>query len=72
MTLSTRQREIVELVGRDGLSYKAVARKLDISYSTVKVHVACLSRKLGSTRRPREAIIEYYCSGGLSEETVVL
>ncbi len=62
MTLSPRQLEIVVLVGRDGLSYKAVARRLGIGYGTVKVHVARISERLGSTRRPREAIVEFYCN----------
>ena len=68
MTLSPRQLEIVVLVGRDGFSYKAVARKLGIGYGTVKVHVNRIRNKLGSTRRPREAIVEFYCNG-MSEKS---
>ena len=61
--LSPRQRQIVELVGGEGLSWKAVARRLDISESTVRVHLFRLMVKLGSTRRPREAIVEFYWRG---------
>ena len=67
MTLSPRQLEIVVLVGRDGFSYKAVARKLGIGYGTVKAHVAVISAKIGASRRPREAIVEYYCTTDMSE-----
>ncbi len=58
--LSPRQRQIVELVGGEGLSWKAVARRLNISLSTVRVHVARLMERLGSTQRPRHAITTYY------------
>ena len=67
MTLSPRQLEIVVLVGRDGFSYKAIARKLGIGYGTVKAHVAVISAKIGATRRPREAIVEYYCTADMND-----
>ena len=67
MTLSPRQLEIVVLVGRDGYSYKAIARILGIGYGTVKAHVAVISAKIGATRRPREAIVEYYCTTDMED-----
>ena len=60
MTLSPRQEEIVALIGRDGLSYKAVAKRLGLSVKTVHSHVRVIAAKLDSARRPREAILEYY------------
>ncbi len=60
MTLSPRHCEIVDLIGREGLSYKAIAKRLGIAVKTVKAHVYTITAKLDSTRRPREAIIEYY------------
>ena len=45
-------REIEVLVGlSEGLSNKAVARRLDISQHTVKFHVESIFRKLGATSR---------------------
>jgi DNA-binding NarL/FixJ family response regulator len=36
---------------RDGLSNKAIARRLDISQHTVKFHAESIFRKLGVTNR---------------------
>jgi DNA-binding NarL/FixJ family response regulator len=45
-------REIEILLGlRDGLSNKAIARRLDISQHTVKFHAESIFRKLGVTNR---------------------
>ena len=61
MTLSPRQREIVELVGRDGLSYKGVARSLGISVHTVRTHVEGICRRTETDGRPpREHLILLY------------
>lgn len=62
MTLSPRHQEIVTLIGAEGLSYKAIAKRLGIAVKTVKTHVYVITAKLDSTRRPREAILEYYMS----------
>ena len=62
--LSPRQRQIVELVGRDGLSWKGVARRLGISEGTGKVHASRLMDRLVSTDRPRHAITTYYFRSG--------
>ena len=48
--LSPREAEILALIG-DGLSNKAVARRLGISGHTVKFHIESLFRKLAATSR---------------------
>lgn len=48
--LSPREREILGLIGQ-GLSNKAVARKLNISVHTVKFHLEALFAKLDATSR---------------------
>jgi DNA-binding CsgD family transcriptional regulator len=60
VTLSPRQREIVVMVGRDGLPWVEVARQLDISPSTVRSHVRTILQRIGSRRLPREALVELY------------
>jgi NarL family two-component system response regulator YdfI len=49
-TLTTREREVLELVGQ-GLSNKLIARQLQISDHTVKFHVSSISNKLGASSR---------------------
>lgn len=49
-TLTTREREVLELVGQ-GLSNKLIARQLQISEHTVKFHVSSISTKLGAASR---------------------
>ncbi|MFC0406633.1 LuxR C-terminal-related transcriptional regulator [Roseomonas elaeocarpi] len=53
--LSDREREILQCL-IDGLSNKAVARKLDIAEATVKVHVKSLLRKIQVTNRTQAAV----------------
>ncbi len=48
--LTTREREILELVSR-GLPNKLIARRLQISEHTVKFHVSSIYGKLGATSR---------------------
>jgi two-component system, NarL family, nitrate/nitrite response regulator NarL len=48
--LSRREREIALLVAR-GLSNKAIAHELRLSYGTVKIHVHKILRKLGAKSR---------------------
>jgi DNA-binding NarL/FixJ family response regulator len=48
--LTPREREILALIG-DGLSNKAVARRLGISVHTVKFHLEALFTKLDATSR---------------------
>src|SRR5438552_1609931 len=49
-TLTTREREVLELVGQ-GLSNKLIARQLQISEHTVKFHISSISSKLGASSR---------------------
>ncbi|MEO1751943.1 response regulator transcription factor [Thiofaba sp. EF100] len=46
--LSEREREVANLVS-DGLCYKSIARRLDISENTVRNHLRNIYRKLGLT-----------------------
>jgi DNA-binding NarL/FixJ family response regulator len=48
--LTAREVQVLELLA-EGLSNKAVARRLGISDQTVKFHVASLSGKLGAANR---------------------
>ena len=67
MTLSPRHREIVELVGREQLSYPKVATRLGIHVSTVNVHIKRICEREGSGDRPRAILTRLYYSGGNGE-----
>lgn len=54
-TLSPREIDIV-LALRDGLSNKMIARRLNISESTVKTHLKAILRKVGAANRTQAAI----------------
>lgn len=54
-SLTAREREILELIAQ-GLSNKLIARELDISDGTVKVHVKHLLKKLGLRSRVEAAV----------------
>lgn len=53
--LSVRE---VEILGRlrEGESNKAIARKLDITEATIKVHVKAIMRKIGASNRTQAAM----------------
>jgi two-component system nitrate/nitrite response regulator NarL len=53
--LTNREREILELIAK-GMSNKVIARELDISDGTVKVHVKHLLKKLGLRSRVEAAV----------------
>ena len=53
--LTAREREILEHLSR-GLSNKAIARELDISHDTVKLHVRHILAKLNLTSRVEAAV----------------
>ncbi len=53
--LTTREREILEYLAQ-GLSNKAIARHLDISHDTVKLHVRHILAKLNLTSRVEAAV----------------
>ena len=55
-TLTTRQREVLELLTK-GKSNKQIARELDLSDNTVKIHVAAILRALGVENRTQAAIV---------------
>ena len=48
--LSSRQREVMLLAAK-GLSNKEIARRLEITDGTVKVHLHCIYEKLGISNR---------------------
>jgi two-component system, NarL family, uhpT operon response regulator UhpA len=56
--LTPRERQVCELVAR-GLSVKRVARRLDLSPSTVAVHVRNAAAKLPGEGPPRHRIIVF-------------
>jgi two-component system, NarL family, nitrate/nitrite response regulator NarL len=58
--LSPREREIVQLVA-NGLSNKEIARSLDITEATVKIHVQHLLRKLNLKSRVQAAVFAAGC-----------
>lgn len=53
--LTEREREILEYLAK-GMSNKAIARTLDISYDTVKLHVRHILAKLNLTSRVEAAV----------------
>jgi len=53
--LSTREREVLELVGQ-GLPNKLIARRLEISEKTVKAHLTQVFGQLGVTDRTQAAL----------------
>jgi DNA-binding NarL/FixJ family response regulator len=54
--LTERQTHVLDLL-RNGLSNKLIARKLEMTEATVKVHVRHLMRKLGAANRTEVAVI---------------
>jgi len=54
--LSAREREVMLLVGK-GLSNKDIARRLEISDSTVAVHLQNIYRKLSIRNRTSLAVL---------------
>jgi DNA-binding NarL/FixJ family response regulator len=54
--LTRRERQVAELVAR-GLTSKGVARHLDVSPATVKVHIRNAAAKLPGDGPPRHRII---------------
>ena len=53
--LTPRELEILECIA-DGLSNKMIARELDITHGTVKLHVKAILRKLGLRSRVEAAV----------------
>ena len=65
MTLSPREREILELVGRDGMSDKLIALRLGIGCGTVRTYIQRILARYPSAKRPRAALVDLY--HGVSE-----
>jgi two-component system nitrate/nitrite response regulator NarL len=63
--LTPREREILDYLAQ-GLSNKAIARELDISHDTVKLHVRHILAKLNLTSRVEAAVfaVEQRSAGG--------
>ncbi|MDY7098220.1 MAG: response regulator transcription factor [Pseudomonadota bacterium] len=61
--LTPREREVVDLVA-EGLTNKEIARELDISPATVKVHVERLIGKLGVADRTQAAVLAVKLKSG--------
>lgn len=57
--LTSRHQEIVQLVGRDGLSYPKAATRLGISEHTVRAHIRVICDRLSKPRllNPRAFIV---------------
>jgi two-component system nitrate/nitrite response regulator NarL len=53
--LSARETEILGYL-REGVPNKAIARKLDLTEATVKVHVKAILRKIGAANRTQAAL----------------
>lgn len=68
-TLTQREREILGHLAR-GESNKAIARQLDISYDTVKLHVRHILAKLNLSSRVEAAVfaVEHKLSSGLESK----
>lgn len=58
--LSPREREVVELIGRDGPGYKTAGKILGISPHTVREHVRRIAGRVNSARAPREVVVALY------------
>lgn len=58
--LTDRQREVVELVGGRGLSYKRAAYVLRIAPETVRVHAVQIRDRMGVNMSPQRALIHLW------------
>jgi len=54
--LTGRQREVLSLLG-EGKANKEIARELDLSENTVKIHVAAVLKALGVNNRTKAAMV---------------
>lgn len=55
--LTSRQRDIFNLIATRGISNKQIARELGISESTVKIHVSAVMRNLCVRNRTQLALM---------------
>jgi DNA-binding NarL/FixJ family response regulator len=56
VTLTVRQQEVMDLICRRGLSNKQIAKTLNLSESTVKIHVSAVMRAHGVRNRTQLAL----------------
>ena len=56
VTLTDRQKEVQQLLCERGLSNKSIARQLNISESTVKIHVSAILKRYGVRNRTQLAL----------------
>lgn len=55
--LTTRQREVFNMIATRGASNKQIARTLGVSESTVKIHVSAIMRNLCVQNRTQLALM---------------
>lgn len=56
VTLTPRQRQVFRMVVKSGVSNKIIARALNISESTVKLHIGAILKKYGLRNRTQLAV----------------
>ena len=64
MRLSPRLQEVVDLVGGEGLSYDAAARRMGLSVRTVEEYAAEIRTMAGLRCNPRSALFLLYRADG--------
>lgn len=69
MTLSPREREVLTLIVRDGMSDKRVALHLGIAYDTVRTYIRRILQRNPSSKRPRPALTDLYYGVTESSDT---
>jgi DNA-binding NarL/FixJ family response regulator len=57
--LTPRQTEVAALIA-EGLSDKAIARELDLSFWTIRNHISRIVQRLPGTGPPRWRIMSWY------------
>ena len=68
--LSPQEREVVILVGRDGLTWNTVALTMGLHIGTVRSYVQRIVRKSGVDREPRQLMVELYLRGVVADDMV--
>lgn len=63
--LTDRQQEVLHLVCQRGLSNKVIAKTLNISENTVKVHMSAILTTYGVRSRTQLAVFTKSCNGGV-------
>lgn len=70
VTLSPREREVLTLVVRDGMSDKRIAKHLGLSYWTVRGYINQIMLRYPSEKRPRAAFIDLYMMLGKNGDAI--